>query len=322
MERASDSNGRSLRLVSGAPAPLLPTLASPAADEVVLAADRAGDGRALVDALVRAHGAAVVAIVRRYARATQDARDLAVECFLRTLAAARRTLRADPQRAIPFRRALLRSALRVSRRHLRDELCVAGARLELLGRDGPPPLRLPPPRGAEEEARMRRVVLRLPAREREVLTLRADPGLSFQEIASVLRITEPAVALCFHAAAEKLRAAAGAGGATACARWAVLLSAQAAGALERIDGARVDAHLAGCGACRAVRDATAGALERAAVGRSEPRGEALAAELPARVAAALRRAERLASPRRLLVAAAVAALAVTLAAAAVLRALG
>jgi RNA polymerase sigma-70 factor (ECF subfamily) len=49
-------------------------------------------------------------------------------------------------------------------------------------------------------------VLRLPRRQREVLTLRVDAELPFAEIAETLSITENAARVNFHHATQRLRA--------------------------------------------------------------------------------------------------------------------
>jgi RNA polymerase sigma-70 factor (ECF subfamily) len=53
---------------------------------------------------------------------------------------------------------------------------------------------------------MRGAVLRLPSRQREVLTLRVDAELPFAEIAAVLDVTENAAKVAFHHATRRLRA--------------------------------------------------------------------------------------------------------------------
>ena len=60
---------------------------------------------------------------------------------------------------------------------------------------------------ARAEVRVRRAVLRLPRRQREVLTLRIDGELPFAEIALALGITENAAKVNFHHATRRLVAA-------------------------------------------------------------------------------------------------------------------
>ncbi len=58
---------------------------------------------------------------------------------------------------------------------------------------------------AERERQVREAVLSLPPRQRQVLTLRIDAELSFQEIAEALSITEGNARVHFHHAARRLR---------------------------------------------------------------------------------------------------------------------
>jgi RNA polymerase sigma-70 factor (ECF subfamily) len=66
---------------------------------------------------------------------------------------------------------------------------------------------------AQATATVRRAVLELPRRQREVLTLRLDAELPFAEIGETLGITENAAKVSFHLAARRLRAELGQGGA-------------------------------------------------------------------------------------------------------------
>jgi RNA polymerase sigma-70 factor (ECF subfamily) len=58
----------------------------------------------------------------------------------------------------------------------------------------------------ERERQVRAAVLALPRRQREVLTLRIDGGLSFKDIAQTLRITENNAKVQFHLAVKRLKA--------------------------------------------------------------------------------------------------------------------
>jgi RNA polymerase sigma-70 factor (ECF subfamily) len=290
MGDARDRGSRKLRLVAleGTRVPL-PTSARARAEVEVAAAVLEGDRNTLA-ALVRANAAKVFAIARRYARAPQDARDLAEKAFRHALAAARRALRRDPQRAIPLERWLVRATLKAAKDHLRYEVRLSSAILDEIGpRDVPRPA----VGGALRATEVRSRVLQLPGRLREVLTLRMDPELSFPDIAAVLRITETAAVLDFHDAARRLRAAAGVRVRTpACPRYEVLLSSRVVGSLDRSERGRIDAHVAGCTACSAVAEATAAALRLAALGPASERERAMTEELATRVLAAVERADR------------------------------
>jgi len=174
-------------------------------DEAAVAAFLVGDDEAFGE-LVRRHQGLVIAIVRRYARTAEDARDLAQRTFLRAFEAARRTLRRGGG-AVPFKSWLVRIAVNLAKNHLRDESRFARAPLEAIeaehasAPDGPERLER-----AERQRRVRQEVLRLPRRQREVLTLRVDAELPFADIALALGITENAAKVSFHHAVTRLRA--------------------------------------------------------------------------------------------------------------------
>jgi RNA polymerase sigma-70 factor, ECF subfamily len=182
--------------------PVAPPAAPP--DDALVAAFLVGDDAAFGE-LVRRNQTLVLAIVRRYARTPEDARDLAQRTFLKAFQAARRALRRGPRAGIPFRRWLVRVAVNLAKNHLRDETRFTRAPLDAIGatpaddRNSEPLLR------AERALRLRREVLRLPQRQREVLTLRIDAELPFAEIAAALGITENAAKVTFHHASRRLR---------------------------------------------------------------------------------------------------------------------
>jgi RNA polymerase sigma-70 factor (ECF subfamily) len=176
-------------------------------EEALVAAFLVGDDEAFGE-LVRLNERLVFAIVRRYARTPEDARDLSQRTFLRAFEAARRALRRGKRNAVPFRRWLVRVAVNLAKNHLRDETRFARAPLEAIGAGGSTQ-----PAGAEGLVRAERVawvreaVLGLPRRQREVLTLRIDAELPFAEIADALGITENSAKVTFHHATRKLREA-------------------------------------------------------------------------------------------------------------------
>jgi len=212
MDDAHDKGQRpNLRVVAGGASPASGQAAGDrAADEALLAAFLVGDDDAFGE-LVRRYERLVVSIVRRYTRTPEDARDLAQRTFLRAFVAARRTLGRDPQGAFPFRRWLVRVAVNLAKNHLRNELRFdrAGASLRALGPAEAPPVGADQLLRAERAARLRAEVLRLPRRQREVLTLRIDAELPFAEIAEVLGITENAAKVTFHHGSRRLREALG-----------------------------------------------------------------------------------------------------------------
>ncbi len=179
-------------------------------DEALLAAFLVGDDDAFGE-LVRRHEDLVLRIVRRYARTPEDARDLAQRAFVRAYEAARRVLVRGRKNAVPFRRWLVRISVNLSKNHLRDETRFTRAPLEVLDAPGAPQQPGPAPADeslarAEAALRLRRAVLRLPRRQREVMTLRIDAELRFAEIAEALGTTENSARVSFHQAARRLRA--------------------------------------------------------------------------------------------------------------------
>jgi RNA polymerase sigma-70 factor (ECF subfamily) len=154
--------------------------------------------------LWRRHHATVHALSRRYARTPEDARDLTQRAFLRAVGAARRAVRSAPGE-FPFRPWLLRIAANLGKNHLRDESRWRRAPVHEIddasdGAAGADDLLV----RRERERAVRAAVLGLPRRQREVLTLRIDAGLSFAEVARTLGIAEGNARVHFHHAARRL----------------------------------------------------------------------------------------------------------------------
>jgi len=163
----------------------------------------AGDEGAFEE-LWRRHHATVHALARRYARTPEDALDLTQRAFLRAVGAARRAVRrAGPD--FPFRPWLLRIAANLGKNHLRDESRWRRAPVRDLDQaaDGAAPADELLSR-RDRERRVREAVLLLPRRQREVLTLRIDAGLSYAEVARTLGIAEGNARVHFHLAARRL----------------------------------------------------------------------------------------------------------------------
>ncbi|HSN92378.1 MAG TPA: sigma-70 family RNA polymerase sigma factor, partial [Anaeromyxobacteraceae bacterium] len=175
-----------------------------ASDEALVGAFLVGDDEAFGE-LVRRHEALVLSIARRYTRSPEDARDLAQRAFLRALEAVRRGIARGRREGFPFRRWLLRIAANLAKNHLRDRSRWARAPLETVSAAGPDAAADEALARAESARNVRRAVLRLPRRQREVLTLRIDAELPFREIAETLGITENAAKVSFHHAARRLR---------------------------------------------------------------------------------------------------------------------
>ncbi len=155
--------------------------------------------------LVRRYQRTVLAVVRRYAETSDDARDLAQRAFLRAFEAARRSSWLHVRGPLPFRAWLLRIAVNLGKNHLRDAKrwrklpTTAAEQLEV------PPVGSATLERAQRERAVRAAVLQLPRRQREVLTLRIDAELPFREIADTLGITENNAKVHFHHAAKRLR---------------------------------------------------------------------------------------------------------------------
>ena len=159
--------------------------------------------------LLRRHQRLVHALVRRYASGPDDALDLTQRAFLRAFEAARRALpRLSSAQGFPFQAWLARIALNLGRNHARQR---ARWRLSpvaaLEHAPAPGPTAAEALERAEREQRARAAVLSLPRRQREVLALRVDGGLSFAEVAQALGITANNAKVHFHHAVQRLKAA-------------------------------------------------------------------------------------------------------------------
>jgi RNA polymerase sigma-70 factor (ECF subfamily) len=173
-------------------------------DEVLAAAFLVGDDDSFGE-LFRRHEGLVLAIVRRYARSPEDAADLVQRTFLRAFEATRHTLRKTPLKAVPFRRWLVRVAVNLSKNHVRDAYRARRVPLEEAAHAAVEPGAPEAILRREREERLRAAILRLPRRQREVMTLRIDAELSFSEIADILEIGENAAKVNFHHATRRLR---------------------------------------------------------------------------------------------------------------------
>ncbi|MBI3181108.1 MAG: sigma-70 family RNA polymerase sigma factor [Myxococcales bacterium] len=162
-----------------------------------------GDLPAFAELLSR-HREAVYRLVRRYCSRQEDAFDLVQRAFLQALEAARRSMtRLGREGPAPFRAWLFRIAINLGKNHARSErrwrTAPASEAEGLAAPSAPDPVER-----AEQVAQTRAAVLGLPRRQREVLTLRLDAGLSFAEIASTLGIQEGNARVHFHQAVRRL----------------------------------------------------------------------------------------------------------------------
>jgi RNA polymerase sigma-70 factor (ECF subfamily) len=176
------------------------------ADGALCRAFLAGDTEAFGE-LCRRHEETVFRLVRRYATSTDDAMDLTQRAFLQALEAAERALpRLLATDEVPFRAWLLRIAINLGKNHVRDHGRWPRAKPGVLEAE---PARAPSASEVLERAQverlMRKAVVDLPRRQREVFTLRVDGALPFAEVAATLGITEGNAKAHFHHAAKRLR---------------------------------------------------------------------------------------------------------------------
>lgn len=156
--------------------------------------------------LVRRHERAVRAVARRYVAQPDDVLDLAQRAFLRALQSARRGRWLGLGRVPPFQALVLRITVNLGKNHARDRVRWARAPVETLEEVEVEPTGSARLERDERRDAVRQAVLRLPRRQREVLTLRIDAELSFAEIARTLSITENNAKVHFHHATRRLAA--------------------------------------------------------------------------------------------------------------------
>jgi RNA polymerase sigma-70 factor (ECF subfamily) len=175
---------------------------SDSSDEPLVDSFLSGDSRAF-GVLVGRYQARVFKVVRRYAASSEDANDLAQRAFLKALESAP-SLRRAGSKAPPFRAWLLRIAVNLAKNHRRWSRLWRRASVEQATALGVAPLAANRLEELERNRRLRDEVLKLPARQREVLTLRVDGELPFAEIAQVLGLTENNAKVHFHHAVKRL----------------------------------------------------------------------------------------------------------------------
>ena len=167
-----------------------------------------GDSSAFGE-LVRRHQELIFRVLRRYARTADDALDLSQRAFLQAFEAARRSLPRLQKGAVevPFKAWLLRIAVNLAKNAARDASKWPAAPVEAIDSQGrgESAAQLDQLVRMQREALTRKAVLQLPRRQREVLTLRVDGGLSFAEVAVTLGITEGNAKTHFHYAVKRLR---------------------------------------------------------------------------------------------------------------------
>jgi RNA polymerase sigma-70 factor, ECF subfamily len=196
-----------IRVTKLAPPALRLVRSEPASDGFLCRAFLHGDSKAFGE-LVERYQELVFLLMRRYAVAPDEARDLTQRAFLQAFEAARRTFPrlVDTEGEVPFKAWLLRIAINLGKNQLRDGAKWPKAPLEAV--NGEIETRAGAHEAlerAEAEALTRRAVTLLPKRQREVFTLRIDAGLPFAEIAQTLGISEGNAKSHFHYAVKRLR---------------------------------------------------------------------------------------------------------------------
>jgi len=191
--------GQRLSVVAGGEAP------RGAPDEALWNSARSGDDRAFGE-LVARHQDLVMKLVRRYARVPEEARDLAQQVFLRAVDGWSRSWLRFRGSDLPFRAWLIRVAVNLGKNHVRQAARWALEPLPEVEPQAPGPLAVDALEAAERSRMARALALQLPRRQREVLTLRVDAELSFEEIAVSLGITANNAKVHYHHAVNRLTA--------------------------------------------------------------------------------------------------------------------
>lgn len=192
----------------GAQAVVLPFVAKAALDRpaVTLRNDEselcarfvAGDRQAFAE-LVQRHQRVVFYVARRYVKNDDDAQDIAQNAFVRAWRNA-----ASFRGEASFRTWVLRIASNLALNHARDRGRWRSDELDAESADHAP---LAPDMLADAESseRLRTAISTLPAKQRMVVELRVQDGMSFAEVAAAIDSNEDAAKANFHHALKKLR---------------------------------------------------------------------------------------------------------------------
>jgi RNA polymerase sigma-70 factor, ECF subfamily len=165
-------------------------------DEALVERFRDGDARAF-DELVRRHQRPIYALVLRYVRDADDAKDLAQRAFVRAFQGL-----GGFRRASTFRTWLYRIAVNLALNHLRDRKPRTELAEDALVIDAVGASELVT---AEERRRLWRALDELPPKQRMVLELRVYDDLSFREVGEVAGCSENAAKVSFHHAVKRLK---------------------------------------------------------------------------------------------------------------------
>lgn len=164
---------------------------------------RKGDRDAFA-ALVGRHQRSAFYVAWRYVRNDEDAKDLTQAAFVKAWQNVD-NFRGDSS----FKTWLLRITSNLALNFVRDR---GRWRSDELGDDlgDNAPLPADVLAGAEQSDRLRQAVETLPTRQRQVVELRVQDGMSFKEVADVVACSEDAAKANFHHALKRLRALLGA----------------------------------------------------------------------------------------------------------------
>lgn len=160
---------------------------------------RKGDRAAFAE-LVRRHQRTAFAVVWRMVRNDEDAKDIAQAAFVRAWQSAD-SFRGDAS----FRTWVLRIAGNLALNHVRDRGRWRADPLDDNAGDAAP-LATEVLGDAETQAQVARAIETLPPRQRLVVELRVQEGLSFAEVAEATASSEDAAKANFHHALKRLRA--------------------------------------------------------------------------------------------------------------------
>ena len=222
--------------------------------ERLAAAALAGDDDAL-GRLLTLHQRPAYRIAYRLLRREADASDAVQEGYFHAVRAIRGG--APPREAGRFAPWLLRIVANAALDRLRRRTPVPRISLDAVAHVLPAPEQLGPLREAERRelrANVLRALFALPRAQQLALALREYQGLSYDEIATVLRVTHAAVEQLLFRARRGFREAYEGASAMAesagCPELAPLLSAMLDDELGAAAGRDLTAHLGGCSRCR------------------------------------------------------------------------
>ena len=183
----------------GGPEDLAPSVRAPDVDREIVERFRAGDRRAF-DEIVRKYQEPLRALVWRYVKNADDAKDVSQRAFVRAFEKIN-----DFRGESAFRTWLFRIAVNFALNHIRS-----GDRLEPLDLDDVTAftnsLGTEKLVAAEVWKKVQAKLEQLPPKQRLVLELRLFHELSFKEVAAIVDSSEDSAKVNFHHAVKRMRA--------------------------------------------------------------------------------------------------------------------